>query len=91
MVCKNQSNFPGVMRLRIDSNPPIHPFNCSQTYHIKLIFDSKFKNRIPTCVLNALCICITPFLSLANCTRLGADPSIGAGLQYLAHSRSVAL
>ena len=30
--CKNQLNFPGVILFRMDSKPPIHPFNCSQTY-----------------------------------------------------------
>ena len=31
MACKNQLKFPGVIILRVDSNPPIYPFNCSQT------------------------------------------------------------
>ena len=91
IVCKNQLNFPGDILFKIDSKPPIHPFNCSQTYFLKLNSNIKNQTRILTCVLNALCICITPCLSTTTCTRLGADPSEGEGLQYFAHRISVAL
>lgn len=90
MVCRNQLKLPGVIFFNIDSYPPIHAFNCSQACFLDFSQVSLLTKQVSklTCVLNARLKQVFPFLSLALTTRLGAEPSAGAGLHHFLQSSS---
>ena len=90
MLCRNQLKLPGVILFKIDSYPPIHAFNCSQACYLDFSQISLLYETVLTltCVLNAHLKQVFPFLSLASTTRLGAEPSAGAGLHHFLQSSS---